>query len=185
MRFTVTELPLPHERGSWKELYRIPLDMFVAIFWLTPKAVIKELFGKDAHDDHHDEPIDDSPGWQRMGHGWPVGLERFYFEAETTFNDMAWHAVDGYRFRLQAPFPELEALYFEGKNIYPVEVGFVGQALAVEGDDHDCPILFINTHEKTITRLLDLGSVALVSFSKQEIAVRTPKKRWAIAMHHD
>jgi len=183
MRFIVTELSPPDEGGSWKELYKVLVDMLVAIFWLTPKAIIREVFGKDGHEDHHDEPIDDSPGWHSMGQDWPNGLERLYFEAETTFNDIRWHAVDGYQFRINESFPELEDLYFEGKSIYPFEVGFIGQALAVDGNTRDCPIVFINIQKKTVERLLDLEGVALVGFLQQKLTVRMPHKRWVISIN--
>ena len=109
--FEVKELPPETFKADWRDIYRIPFDFLKALFWLTPKAIIQEFLGKESHHHEHDEPIDNTPGWQSASGLFP-GLERQYFEAEAIFKHSSWHAIDGYQFRFKAPFPDLEKLYF-------------------------------------------------------------------------
>ncbi|MEZ4686965.1 MAG: hypothetical protein R3B47_13125 [Bacteroidia bacterium] len=180
MPFIIEEIPPKKLQGDWRDLYRIPWDLFKAFFWFTPKAIIAELGGKEVHAHEDEVPIDDRPGWQPMGIGWPEGLERHYFEAEKEFADTNWHAVDGYRLRHSA-FPEaLETIYFEGKSIFAFENGVVGQQLRRSENDSDCPLLFVDVGRKTIEVLLELDGPAHITEEGEMLMIERPQKRWKL-----
>lgn len=181
MNFHIEELSPQKLQGDWRDLYRIPLDMFKAFFWLTPKAIIAELQGKAMHVHEHEEPIDDSPGWLPAGEGWPQGLERKYFEAEKVFDDSTWHAVDGYTFKWKLSFPAMESMHFEGKSLLPLASGFIGQIIRKDGDNKNCPLVFVDLEKHRIETILEMEDLAHIIFEKDCFIVERPSMRWKVS----
>lgn len=171
-RIEIRELPPPPlPKGEWLDFIRIPWGLIVAIFYLSPKALIQELLGKETegHHHHHEEGHGDPPkGWQPYILIDGVQFQRQYFYAEETFDDFYWNLVDGFQLRANPPIPGLESYYFLYDSFYMYQNGLIAQAINVEGEQQNCPLVYIHPTEKTVEKLCDLKEVYALKFEEKE-----------------